>query len=417
VPALGLVGCLLLGGCSARSGGPPAAARTTGGPKAPTSAESAAQATMTAVSAAVLTDDRASFAARISARDPAFQRTSDMLFDNLTDLPLRLLTFTVSPRNAALTSQRRTLLGSQARVEEVAVSWQLGGDAFPAEHTLWITFVPEAGTTKIAGTTDGVSDSTAQPLWWLEPVRSSVSGRTTLVAASGTDEDLWTRRATAAGATVRRQLHSGLGRHWSGQLIVEVPSDGQTFERVLGVKPGSYRQIAAVAWPEGSNPDRAALRIVVNPDLVQQLDGQGLAVLLTHEATHIATRSALSPAPTWLVEGFADYVAYDAYPGTAGVAAAALLAKVKSSGVPRALPRDGDFSPTARGLRLTYAESWLACRFLADRFSADRLTRFYSRVDAGMPVNQALSSVFGLDNTQFIKQWDRYLRARAHKKT
>ena len=37
-------------------------------------------------------------------------------------------------------------------------------------------------------------------------------------------------------------------------------------------------------------------------------------MLLTHEVVHVATRSFASAAPTWLVEGFADQIAYDAYP-------------------------------------------------------------------------------------------------------
>jgi acetolactate synthase regulatory subunit len=206
-------------------------------------------------------------------------------------------------------------------------------------------------------------------------------------------------------------LGSGLGAGWNGDLVLEVPSSRQVLERVLGVTPGSYTQIAAVAWPEGPDASSAAVRILVNPDLSHRLDAQALGVLIVHEATHVATRSAASPAPTWLVEGFADFVAYAAHPRTSTGAATAVSDWVKTHGPPSSLPSDAQFAPTEPSLELTYAEAWLACRLLAETYSAAKLDRFYLQVDSGKSVDEALGSVFGLTTPSFTRQWSQYLQS------
>jgi hypothetical protein len=212
---------------------------------------------------------------------------------------------------------------------------------------------------------------------------------------------------------VRRRLTGGLGAGWNGQLVLEVPSTRQAFERMLGVAPGSYADIAAVAWPEGPDAATAAVRIVVNPGVTATLDEQGVAVLLAHEAVHVATRSAASAAPTWLVEGLADYVAYDAYPTTATAAAAALLRQVKDRGAPTSLPADDQFSPSAPDLALAYAQAWLACRLLAEEQSPARLMRFYLATSDGTDVAVALRQETGLSAAQLTARWRRYLESAA----
>jgi hypothetical protein len=196
-------------------------------------------------------------------------------------------------------------------------------------------------------------------------------------------------------------------------LVVEIPTDERTLERVIGAAPASYAQIAAVAWVEGPDAAKSAVRIVVNNTLADRLTGDGIAVLLTHEATHVATRSADSPAPMWLVEGFADFVAYRAVPSSAAAAAAALLADVRAHGVPRTLPPNSRFRPDAADLPLTYAQAWLACRFVAEKYSLVQLNRLYAAADAGKPSDDAMRTVLGISLAEFTRRWQAYLRHQA----
>ena len=374
----------------------------------------AGQAVLTGLTAALRTADRPAFDRLVSGRDPAFTGVGDRIFA-VAGLPTISLGWVLAAPQRQLPPARRSLLGSTAWVQQSTVRWQLRGDRHPAEHTLWLTFVRDGDGTRLAGTTDGPPGVGAQPLWLVDRVHALQQGRVTVVAAERTSATLWARRADAATVAVARQLHGelapgpGAGRRWNGDLVVEVPADRADFERVLGVAAGSYSTIAAVAWPEGPEAATAALRIVVNPDQADRLDEDGADVLLTHEATHVATRSVSSPAPTWLVEGFADYVAYAAFPATADLAAAPVRAEVRRGG-PAALPSDSAFAPDAGDLERSYAEAWLACRFLAGTSAPERLDRFYLRVDAGEPVDRAMPAVFGLTSAQFLPRWRRYLR-------
>ena len=398
---LSLVGWLLIG-CTTSPGSPPV-------PAATVSSRTAAQSTLTAMGTAIRDHDRAGYERQISTRDPAFAATADRVYDNLVALPLSQLTFEVQPADSPLTAPRRALLGPQAFAQQVVVTWRVQGDLGPAEHLLWLTFLPGSAGAQVAGSSDAPKDRTAQPLWLVERVTASRTGRTTVLAAAGQSVPVWIRRGDAASSAVAHRLGAAVADHWVGDLVLELPSTRQAFEQVLGVAPGSYASIAAVAWPEGPDPATSAIRVVVNPALAAELDTQGMAILLTHEVVHVATRSAASRAPTWLVEGMADFVAYDAHPATAPAAAAALRRQVSAHGAPAALPRDDQFAPTAPDLALRYAEAWLACRFLAERYSADRLDRFYAAVSSGTDVDRALRSEFGSSVADFTRSWRSYL--------
>jgi hypothetical protein len=139
----------------------------------------------------------------------------------------------------------------------------------------------------------------------------------------------------------------------------------------------------------------------------------GLAVLLAHEATHVATRSVDSPAPVWAVEGYADYVAYEAYPRARNQAVAPLLAQIRKHGEPTGLPSDASFRASASELGLTYAKAWLACRYVAETQSPRQLDQLYVELDRGRTLDQATHAVLNQSAEDFVAGWRRYLRALA----
>lgn len=372
----------------------------------------AAQTSVDALAAAVLRRDAVGYRQQLSSADPAFAETATRIF-NLGELPLTSLSLRVLPATSVLSPQRRELLGEDADVRQVSVLWAVAGDRAPAQHLLWLTFLAQGPAAVLAGAIDGPVGRGARPLWLLERVRGAGRGQVTVLAGPRQPSELWVERGNRAAAAVRKRLAADLHSRWNGRLVVELPSTPAAFERVLGVGAGSYAQIAAVSWPEGPDPATAPARIVVNPALSSVADEDSLAVLLAHEATHVAVRSSASKAPTWLVEGFADYLAYDAHPRTARLAAEGLLASVRRSGVPATLPRDADFTPGAPGLNLVYARSWLACRYLAEEFSHEQLARFYLRVDDGESVDAAARAVFRLTERELTTRWGASLRAAA----
>jgi hypothetical protein len=127
--------------------------------------------------------------------------------------------------------------------------------------------------------------------------------------------------------------------------------------------------------------------------------------VITHEATHVATDAATTPAPTWLVEGFADYVALSSQRLPLTTTAARITALVRHSGAPRHLPGEHQFAPGAKHLEARYESAWLACRLLAREGGTDALVGFYRAMDGGRELGPELRRWFGLTPVSFTRQW------------
>jgi hypothetical protein len=191
-----------------------------------------------------------------------------------------------------------------------------------------------------------------------------------------------------------------------------VPSTEQQMEQTLGDTSGTDSQLSAVSWPDGTTDD-PPIRIMINPD--GQPRALATAIVLAHETVHVATRSPASRAPSWLVEGYADYIAYLNYPQAVQSAASDLLADVKRHGPPATLPGEDDFSAGHRDLNRSYAEAWTLCRYLADRYGDQQLWRFYRAVDASPDgsITGPAHQVLNISDHQLLAGWQRYLRTAA----
>jgi hypothetical protein len=253
----------------------------------------------------------------------------------------------------------------------------------------------------------------------LEPIRYDHDRHAAVIGGSSVDISGWLKRADRAVADVSRRLSRGAaggpdpGADWNRRLVVIVPSNEQLLEQMLGVATGSEAELAAVTWPDGSKRSSAPDRVMINPSGI----GAGLAtaIVLTHETVHVATGSPASSAPTWLVEGLADYIAYNSYPKAQPSAAAALLHKVDQSGPPAAFPDEQAFRARGDDLELAYAEAWLACYDIARRYGTDRLFAFYAAVDRSRSgnVNPAARSALGVGQDQLVAGWQEFLRRSA----
>ena len=186
----------------------------------------------------------------------------------------------------------------------VNASWRFAGfDPRPERMEVRVRFAPHDGHLAIAGIGGGDRRS---PLWLSGPVRVRRSpAALVVVQGDAAEADRVARLATRAVPQVRRVLPG-----WEGHLVVEVPATEQRLESALRADPGRYAGIAAVTTSvDGSRSRRAPVHVFVNPQTFLPLEQDGAQVVLTHEATHVATSAATTTSPTWLVEGFADYVA------------------------------------------------------------------------------------------------------------
>lgn len=359
-----------------------------------------AQATLDAILIAVRTGDRSAFESRVT---PAFAARSHLWFVNLRQLGRDDLSLRAQSAASPLDSDRWS--------QQVLVAWRPPGSQHEAKQSVWLSF--EGDRALLAGDAVPAAHREApRPSWLQAPISVQRRGSVTIMSA-GRPGSAWLDRGEQALADVRFGLRALGGPSWSGSLVLELPANRVMFERSLGVVPGSYARIGAVAWPRGDDADTAAVHVVVNPEPAGRLAAEGIAVLLAHEATHVATRSVGSAAPTWLTEGLADYVAYSRHPDTQPAARRPLIDELRRGRLPDAVPADAAFAADNPDLQLMYAQSWSLCTHLAARYGPTRFGAFYRAVDDGTGVAQALRAQFGISTDTLVGDWRADLRRSA----
>jgi hypothetical protein len=131
---------------------------------------------------------------------------------------------------------------------------------------------------------------------------------------------------------------------------------------------------------------------------------------MSHEATHVATGAAVSSMPTWLLEGFADFVALDHVDLPVSVTASQILAQVRRHGPPSHLPGRTEFDPQNHSLGASYEAAWLACRLLGERYGERRLIAFYRASDLAGSTAGPFHALLHTDLRAFTRAWRHDLR-------
>jgi hypothetical protein len=283
---------------------------------------------------------------------------------------------------------------------DVQAGWRFAGfDRQPEQMEVRFRFAEHDGRLGIAGIGDG---GRRTPLWLTGPLRVRRTA-TSLVLVQGSNREA--DRVAGLARTAVPQVRAVLP-DWRGGLVLEVPATQQGLERALHARPGQYDAIAAVTTTvSGSRSRSAPVHVYVNPAVFLPLKPHGAQVVVTHEATHVATGAATSPAPIWLVEGFADYVALRAQRLPLTTTASRISALVHRQGPPSRLPGQTEFAAGASHLEARYESAWLACRLLANSGGAGALVGFYRAVDAGRALGPELRDHFGFGLRGLTARW------------
>lgn len=326
-------------------------------------------------------------------------------FDNLGQVPL-------STWEYRLVDLDRTRTGGTATAD---LAYRIDGyDRAPVTVRRTLELDQRAGRWSVAAERPGAG--TGSRLWEQGEV-TAVRGRHSLVLGVGRDAARLSRYAALADRAVPA-VRRAWGRDWPGRLVVLVPRSTGDMAALLGASASAYQGIAAVTTGEAGGAGRApADRIIVNPEAYDVLGDFGKQVVLTHEATHVATRAHTSAAtPLWLSEGFADWVGYRGSGRTARRAAPELTRAVRAGHEPRQLPADDAFGFAGDPDRLAraYESGWLACHMIAERRGERTLVEFYAKVGAhehrAGAVEDALRDVLKLTPEQFTAEWRAYVR-------
>ncbi|MGW5344151.1 hypothetical protein [Streptomyces sp. HUAS TT3] len=252
----------------------------------------------------------------------------------------------------------------------------------------------------------------APPQLWDQGPVAVVRGAHSLVLGTGQDGPTLSAIAAEADRAVPA-VNAAWPRPWAGRVVVLVPGSVDAMAALLGRPAAEYRGMAAVTTGSVGGGPAPADRIVVNPQGYAELTAEGRAVVLTHETTHVATRSATTATtPLWLSEGFADWAAYRGTDPAPERAAPALGRAVRAGRPPAQLPRNEDFAFGAdpEALSRAYEGAWLACRLVARRWGDAALVDLYARAGREQ-LPAALREALGTDGAALTEAWRQALRA------
>ena len=281
----------------------------------------------------------------------------------------------------------------------VETTWRFAGfDRRPAKAEVTFRFAVRDGRAVIV---DAGGGDRLTPLWLTGPLDVRRSADTLVATDTGAGAATYARYARRAVSVVQRVLPT-----WRGKLVVEVPSGPGGLDEMLAADPGEYANIAAVTTSVDGDPVKGApVHVLVNPQVFGDLKPTGAQVVMSHEATHVATEAATSRTPLWLLEGFADYVALRDVKVPLTVSAGQIIRDVRRDGAPRALPGGPEFDTQTTHLGASYEAAWLAVRLLADTGGEQKLVSFYRGVSSGRPVDATLTSLYGFGEAGLTARW------------
>ncbi|WP_106398370.1 gluzincin family metallopeptidase [Actinocorallia populi] len=375
----GTAGLLGLAGC--RSEPPRGPARPAAGP-----GRAAVDALLEARSRAVLERDAEGFLATVHPDEPGFRARQEELFTALSRLPFGSWRESVERLEGTLATLRLAYRYRDFDTGDVVL-------------TTYLELGRAGGGWLVTG--DG-GDREDAPESWTDPDVRAVRGESCLVVGRGPLEQVADRLDRCVPAVT-----AVVGSGWARRAVALLPGDADRAEELAGGR--SFEGIAAAATAtRNADGSPGQARILVSPEGWPRLNPLGRRVVLTHELTHVAMESAGDErTPMWLVEGFADHVAYRATGTPPAVAARELAEEVARGELPDGLPSREDFATGAPRLSQAYQEAWMACRMVAGRYGEDRLLRLY-REAGRRSERDALRDVLGVED--LTGAWREYLR-------
>jgi hypothetical protein len=336
---------------------------------------------------AVLDGDRAAFLATVDKRQKTFYKQQASLFGYMRTVPFATLAYKITDQRSSIRLRRR-YRANQAIQAQIQASYRFKGqDASPVLARHSYTFVLTRSAWRIAGLGDRAQQRRDDAeIWDSGPVRTVRSARTLIVHHPG--EEALARRLLRVADRAYGQVGAAWTGRWERKAVLLVPRDEEEAEQLVGARDLSRVAAVASSSVEAGAAERVlGNRIVVNTDNVDRYNDLNLQVLITHELTHVATRSLGDGVPLLLVEGFADWAALKPLGYPFAVTRPNLARRVREGGFDGALPGDGEF----RGddAAVAYDEGSAFCLWVADTYGVGKLQALYRQFKGSSPAGTA----------------------------
>jgi hypothetical protein len=378
--------------------------------------------------------DRAAFLADVDHADQGFLHDQTVEYDNLVTLRLADFRLTLDPETGfdqlLVPFAARAGNPQHAHAPGVRLQYRIAGLDDRDVAVPWVPIVNRsggrwlvagevrAGAAGVSGrevTTPDLPQEAGGEAWQGDRITVIRTTDLVIVVSAGDRGSATKLRELAEPALDRvRAVRRG---GWPGKVLVVAVRDRAVFDAYFAQSTDRATTVAAitvpsyadvVAWQSrGGRPAYVASRVIFNAKTLAQ-DASVVAHDLTHEFTHVAMGAVTGPnTPLWLVEGFAEYVAYK----TEQVDPAAVRRSLRGTSTRSGLPADDHFYADWRN----YLLSWLACRYAAAHNGEAKLVQLYAAFHtaagpvAATELEQVMHPLFGMSLAEFTAGWQAYV--------
>ena len=368
-------------------------------------------------------DEQAFLATLDPAAGEPFRATQQRLFANLADIPFSEWSYELHPDDELdITDLPAEMTADAAELWAPAVDLRYalrGGDVTPTTRGMGYLFAQhDDGSWYLRS--DSALEQLGRRTWrgpWdfgrcrITPTRHGI------VLSHPGNEPMVERLVRELDPSVRAVREIWPTR-WSERVVLMLPDSPGEMRALVGpdFPVDSVVAVAVADRVDNSTRTVAGQRVVLSPNGVRALSIPSLRVVLRHEITHVAARAdTVDGSPTWLLEGFADYVGYRDSDVTLEEGAPDLAKQVRGGSPPNKLPEDRAFRSSGSDLDQAYQQSWSLARFIAERYGEDTLVRLYRKLAAVGPASarktdDMLRDVLGVDRAELVWGWQGYLR-------
>ncbi|GAB3463951.1 basic secretory protein-like protein [Actinophytocola sediminis] len=369
-------------------------------------------------------DERAFLATIDPEADPAFLTTQRRLFDNLAGVTFDEWAYHLKPHDTLDVTDlpdEAAAGADEVWAPGVDLRYALrGGDVTPTSRAMGYLFARhgDAWYLRSDNALDRLGRRSWRGPWDFGPCVVTTTRKGIVVSHPG-DEPMVRRLVGELDSSVLA-VSELWPTSWSERVVLMLPDSPSEMRALVGAKDFPVDAVVAVAVADRvDNATRSVTgqRVVLSPTAVRALSATSLRVVLRHEITHVAARAdTVDGSPTWLLEGFADYVGYRDSGVTLADGAPDLMRAVRADRLPSSLPEDRAFRMSGPDLDQAYQESWSLARFIAAEYGEPGLIELYRTLASAGAVSaretdDLLRDVLGLDRAELVRGWREYLLA------
>jgi hypothetical protein len=358
---------------------------------------------------AVLGHDRAAFLATVDRRQKTFYKEQRTLFAAMRTVPFSTFAYEIT-RLETPRSLPRGAKDSEAYQAQVETRYRFEGqDDSPVLARDSFTFVKTRSGWRIAGPGHaGMRRRDDVEIWDGGPVKTVRSARTLVVYHRG--QEVLAGRLLRAADRAYAQVGAAWSGKWERKAVILVPRNEAEAERLVGARDLSRVAAVASSSVESGEVEKVlGNRIVVNSSNVARYDDLNLQVLVTHEMTHVATRTLGDGVPLLLVEGFADYAALKPVRAPFELTHQALARRSFDGRLPRNAEFRSGRAPVA------YDEGSAFCQWVAATYGSRKLQALYRRFKgpdstSGPEFDRGVREVLGISRPTAERRWAAWVR-------